>query len=83
MRPIELPRDWYPVVALARPGSFPLSRQFAMVLALVVLLIAFNLYAPARPTVLERGLASAFIALIHLVMSASVFMRQPIAAEEH
>lgn len=24
-----------------------------------------------------------FIALIHLVMSASVFMRQPIAAEEH
>lgn len=37
-----------------------------MVLALVALLIVLNLYAPARPTVLERGLASAIIALAAL-----------------
>ena len=66
MTQLELRRDWYPVVALSRAGSFPVSRQLAMGLGVVVLLVGLNLYAPAHPTVMQRVLASAIIALASL-----------------
>jgi hypothetical protein len=66
MTQVELCRDWYPVVALSRAGSFPVFRQLAMGFAVVVLLVGLNLYAPAHPSVMQRVLASAIIALASL-----------------
>ncbi len=63
MRVIPLDADWHRILTSSAPGSFSLTRQFAMLGGLGALIILLNLNAPAQLTAAQRLLASAIIAL--------------------
>ena len=64
-RPIEAAhtRSWYEIVTTPAAGSFTLARRVLFILAFALLIAALNLLGSSNPTVRERLLASAIIAL--------------------
>jgi hypothetical protein len=58
--------DWYALVSVSRPGSATLGKAVKLAAAVVVALIALNLYAPGSPTLLQRAFVSAMLASLAL-----------------
>jgi hypothetical protein len=56
-------RSWYETVTRPPAGSFTLARRVIFILAFALLIAALNLFGSSNPTVRERLLASAIIAL--------------------
>ncbi|MGH7931813.1 MAG: hypothetical protein ACREQN_01465 [Candidatus Binataceae bacterium] len=59
----ESPDSWYEGLAHAMPGAFGLPQRLIFLTALLVLLIALNLIAPAHLTPAERALGTAIVVL--------------------
>ncbi|HVC45184.1 MAG TPA: hypothetical protein VND20_10225 [Candidatus Binataceae bacterium] len=64
-RPIDAAhaRSWYEIVTTPAAGSFSLARRVLFILAFALMIAALNLLGSSNPTVRERLLASAIIAL--------------------